>query len=452
MKQTAKYIIEKSLDIASISNSDNISYSDKVQLLNDTFTQLYQWSINAGEKNWVKEVELVGNGGKYKLPSDFWQLEQVYMNDAEYFGAYEIINGYIHIKQINGNCKLRYYTKPPYLSIPNNKVDIECDFIGNVTHANNHYIATVEEETGKKTYRVYDLEKNEKLAEKTVEFTDPDWAGEMCFIYKDCFYYLTGDGTNITVHVVNFNGSEVYSVTELAENIGFTAFFPVLDFVVRTDRQLSTLYNRILFALPEGFEYSQDDLYCYRENIETIYYYSANEEKAYIIDVDQQTMTEYPNSLSTTDNIFLAEMAYINDKLTLFFIRGDGMERIIVVDPCSEHPEYYYEQIDSDKLTNGIFSLKVNPKNGYGFISVNKDKSIELFSYVLDTEFNAPNNMFYSLLIYKLAQAYNTKLNVENSRLDETVMEMEHTYFDTLKTNISKYGVIKDVYERRSVI
>ena len=82
MKQTAKYIIEKSLDIASISNSDNISYSDKVQLLNDTFTQLYQWSINAGEKNWVKECELVGNGGKYKLPSDFWQLEQVYMNDA----------------------------------------------------------------------------------------------------------------------------------------------------------------------------------------------------------------------------------------------------------------------------------------------------------------------------------------------------------------------------------
>ena len=49
MKQTAKYIIKKSLDIASISNSDTISYTDKLQLLNDTFTQLYQWSINAGE-------------------------------------------------------------------------------------------------------------------------------------------------------------------------------------------------------------------------------------------------------------------------------------------------------------------------------------------------------------------------------------------------------------------
>ena len=72
-------------------------------------------------------------------------------------------------------------------------------------------------------------------------------------------------------------------------------------------------------------------------------------------------------------------------------------------------------------------------------------------SFVPDIEFNAPNNMFYSLLLYKLAQAYCTKLNVENTRLDETVMEMEHTYFDTLKTNISKYGVIKDVYERRFI-
>lgn len=452
MKQTAKYIIEKSLDIASISNSDNISYSDKVQLLNDTFTQLYQWSINAGEKNWVREVELVGNGGKYKLPSDFWQLEQVYMNDAEYFGAYEIVNGCIHIKQINGNCKLRYYTKPPYLSIPNNKVDIECDFIGNVTHANNHYIATVEEETGKTTYRVYDLEKNEKVAEKTLEYTSPNWVSATCFVYKDCFYYFTGDGTDTTLHVDNFNGSELYAVTEPADNIRFTAFLPVLDFVFMTDNCIETLYDRVLFTLPEGFEYSQDDLFCYRENIGTIFYYSAEYEKAYIIDVDQQTMTEFQSSLFREAKFLLSEMAYINDKLTLFFIRTDGMERIVVVDPCSEHPEYYYEQIESDKISNGMYSLKVNPKNGYGFISVNKDKSIELFSYVLDTEFNAPNNMFYSLLIYKLAQAYNTKLNVENSRLDETVMEMEHTYFDTLKTNISKYGVIKDVYERRSVI
>ena len=452
MKQTAKYIIEKSLDIASISNSDNISYSDKVQLLNDTFTQLYQWSINAGEKNWIKEVELVGNGGKYKLPSDFWQLEQVYMNDAEYFGAYEIINGYIHIKQINGNCKLRYYTKPPYLSIPNNKVDIECDFIGNVTHANNHYIATVEEETGKTTYRVYDLEKNEKVAEKTLEYTSPDWVGTMCFVYKDCFYYFTGNDTITNLHVDNFNGAEVFHITRSAADINFTSSAPVLDLVFLADGYLQTLYSRHLFALPEGFVYNQDDLFCYRENIGTIFYYSAEYDKSYIIDVDQQTMTEFPFPLFSEGNVAITDIAYINDKLTLFCIRTNAFERIVIVDPCSEHPEYYYEQIESEKVPNGMFSLKVNKKNGYGFIVVNKDKSIELFSYVLDTEFNAPNNMFYSLLLYKLAQAYCTKLNVENTRLDETVMEMEHTYFDTLKTNISKYGVIKDVYERRSVI
>ena len=144
MKQTAKYIIKKSLDIASISNSDTISYTDKLQLLNDTFTQLYQWSINAGEKNWVREVYLVGNGGKYQLPSDFFQLEQIYMNDEEYFGNYEIVNGYINIKTMTGRCKMRYFTRPVYLSFPNDTLDVDMQYEGNFRHANGIYFVTTE--------------------------------------------------------------------------------------------------------------------------------------------------------------------------------------------------------------------------------------------------------------------------------------------------------------------
>ena len=437
MKQTAKYIIKKSLDIASISNSDTISYTDKLQLLNDTFTQLYQWSINAGEKNWVREVYLVGNGGKYQLPSDFYQLEQIYMNDEEYFGNYEIVNGYINIKTMTGRCKMRYFTRPVYLSFPNDTLDVDMQFEGNFRHANGIYFVTTESiDKGGDQYdtiiRVYDIEKAECVAQKT--FEDEDIS--QVYIYRDC-YWIPYDND---VYAYDFEGNEI-----IHRDVGFDySDMPVCDYIY-LDAEGGVLYNiygQIIYTFPDDFVFNNAYV-LFRENIGTVVL--LNDDKVFVIDIDQNTIVQVP----WNTEIMPFDFGYFNEELNIFGIIWNSKSEFATV---KIDGSISYDKIDTPKVPGGIVGLKVNEETGYGFLILNRDKSMRIQSFVPDIEFNAPNNMFYSLLLYKLAQAYNTKLNVENSRLDETVMEMEHTYFDTLKTNISKYGVIKDVYERRSVI
>lgn len=436
MKKTAKYIINKSLDIASISNSDTISYTDKLQLLNDTFTQLYQWSINAGEKNWIKEVYLVGNGGKYQLPSDFYQLEQIYMNDEEYYGNYEIVNGYINIKTMTGRCKMRYFTRPVYLSFPNNTLDVDMQFEGSFRHANGIYFITTESiDRGEDHYdtiiRVYDIEREECIAQKT--FEDEDIT--QVYIYRNC-YWIPYD---TDVYVYDFEGNEISHL-----EVGFDySEMPVCDYIYldTANGYLYNIYGQIIYTFPEGFTFN-NAYSLFRENIGTAVL--LNDDKVYVIDVDQNTIVQVPFN---TD-LMPFDFGYFNEELNIFCLLWDSHSEFATV---KIDGSVSYDKLDTPKVPGGIGGLKVDEETGYGFLILNRDKTMRVQSFVPDIEFNAPNNMFYSLLLYKLAQAYCTKLNVENTRLDETVMEMEHTYFDTLKTNISKYGVIKDVYERRFI-
>lgn len=435
MKKTAKYIINKSLDIASISNSDTISYTDKLQLLNDTFTQLYQWSINAGEKNWIKEVYLVGNGGKYQLPSDFYQLEQIYMNDEEYYGNYEIVNGYINIKTMTGRCKMRYFTRPVYLSFPNDTFDVYMQYEGTMCHANGIYFTTYEQITNPDTtvdtiIRVYDIEKEECICSKTFE-DDP--IGQ-AYIYRNTFWIPYAND----VYFYDFAGNEM-AHQEITINVTDR---PVADYIYldEDNLELKNAYGQVLYTFEEGTTFTYPKV-LYRENIGTVLF--TNDDKVYVIDVDQNTMKEVEG---WKEELTPYDLGYFNEKLCIYCLCNSITDRAVIVGN-----NIYYDKIDTDKMPQAIFGLKVNEESGYGFLILHHDKTMRIQSFVPDIEFNAPNNMFYSLLIYKLAQAYNTKLNVENTRLDETVMEMEHTYFDTLKTNISKYGVIKDVYERRFI-
>lgn len=436
MKKTAKYIINKSLDIASISNSDTISYTDKLQLLNDTFTQLYQWSINAGEKNWIKEVYLVGNGGKYQLPSDFYQLEQIYMNEEEYYGNYEIVNGYINIKTMTGRCKMRYFTRPVYLSFPNNTLDVTFSFEGLMRHANGIYFITTESiDKGGAQHdtiiRVYDIEREECIAQKT--FEDEDIS--LVYIYRNC-YWIPYDND---VYAYDFEGNEI-----LHQAVSFDwSDFPVCDYIYldTTGGYLYNIYGQIIYTFPEGYVFN-NAYALFRENIGTVLLF--NDDKVFVIDIDQNTIVQVPWGVG----LMPFDFGYFNEELNIFCYLWNSHSEFATVKIGGS---ISYDKLDTPKVAGNMFGLKVDEETGYGFLILNRDKTMRVQSFVPDIEFNAPNNMFYSLLLYKLAQAYCTKLNVENTRLDETVMEMEHTYFDTLKTNISKYGVIKDVYERRFI-
>ena len=107
--------------------------------------------------------------------------------------------------------------------------------------------------------------------------------------------------------------------------------------------------------------------------------------------------------------------------------------------PCFCTPEEIEETRKLQELNKErkkAIALKASEDTGYGYLV--DDGSLHLCSCIPDTELNFPNNFYYSLLIYKLAKKYCAKLNVDNTRLDELEAEAEHTYYNTLQTNISK--------------
>ena len=80
MKYLASQIIERAERLADISNTDFLTYKEKGQYLQDAWTSVYQQLINKGDKQFVKEVELMNSGSsvgewtEYELPDDLFQI------------------------------------------------------------------------------------------------------------------------------------------------------------------------------------------------------------------------------------------------------------------------------------------------------------------------------------------------------------------------------------------
>lgn len=58
MKYTSNQVIKRALNLADISNTDFLTHEEQIQYINDAWQTVYQWLINKGDKQFVKEVYL----------------------------------------------------------------------------------------------------------------------------------------------------------------------------------------------------------------------------------------------------------------------------------------------------------------------------------------------------------------------------------------------------------
>lgn len=149
MKYRASEIIKRSLQLADIANTDFLTYQEKVDYLNDAWKAVYQWLINKGDKQFVREVGVAASGGingftEFELPDDFYQMlslknpasGQLIPRKAESessnSGTYEIVNNKLRLYGAGfGNLVLTYYYSPTFISFPDK--DIDTSNIGNRT-------------------------------------------------------------------------------------------------------------------------------------------------------------------------------------------------------------------------------------------------------------------------------------------------------------------------------
>lgn len=123
MKYNVSDIVRAAKQIADLENSDFISWSENIRLINEAWTSVHQKLINKGDMTFVNEMSLTK---EQYLPEDFYQVMSILdnyntpvarysigMNDSQVW--YKIINGKIILNGIH-SAKLTYFTKPQFLT------------------------------------------------------------------------------------------------------------------------------------------------------------------------------------------------------------------------------------------------------------------------------------------------------------------------------------------------
>lgn len=118
---TTKDIILRAEQYANKENADFYSYAEKVAMLNESWTTLYQYLCNTGDKYWCKRVEF--SGKELTLPADCYQISAVYRKagrkeDQVY--RYSLFNNIIKLDEdlysSSYSYELEYYPIPQVLS------------------------------------------------------------------------------------------------------------------------------------------------------------------------------------------------------------------------------------------------------------------------------------------------------------------------------------------------
>jgi hypothetical protein len=144
-------IIKRAEQLADLENSDFISFSEKIALLNEAYQTIYQKGINKDTNSFVRYIN---TGSKViNLPCDFYQLKAVTLNRGGYIRqvlrrpangslndlSYDMINNVI---QINGDVTgadicIEYFPIPASLTFPNK--DYLLDGLEDVLDANGDF-------------------------------------------------------------------------------------------------------------------------------------------------------------------------------------------------------------------------------------------------------------------------------------------------------------------------
>lgn len=123
LKYSAKDIIRRAEQLADLEDSDFISDREKRDLLNEAWARVYQKTIDADDRTWLKSAEAFDG---MELPADFFQLSglfvvpgriQVLKRNNTQESGYEIRNGRLHLsRDYSGRqCVMEYHPCPPTL-------------------------------------------------------------------------------------------------------------------------------------------------------------------------------------------------------------------------------------------------------------------------------------------------------------------------------------------------
>jgi hypothetical protein len=401
IKYTASGIIKRAEQIADLENSDFITESEKLTLLNESFQILFQKVINTNDRFFIQEVT-VENG--MELPSDFYQLSNLYVkkthqpitkrNNVQVIG-YEIKNNNIYLSEEYHNAEIimEYIPCPPTIEL--------------------------KEKTKDSPFTVEPLAANHKIYVTVSE-------GKLLEVR-----YIGSD--NVIETNIGYEPTKEYSVFDngiLYSLEGVNTFY---DFKAKKSTQLNdipVILEDTLFVYNSGYltdingnatgyviniALNPDTMIIYTD-LELTYQLCSN--KYIINDLDPIACSELKMKAFMNGEVIAMNKA---DKIIKL-----GVEEEIVL----------YTKEEAVCLVSDKYALTRNIFAGADYLEGLMD----------DTLLDFQNNLFYTVLAYQLAISFKVKQSADTTQLAALYDQAESQFFDSINRDNNANYQINNVY------
>lgn len=434
----ASDIVKRAMQLADLENSDFISFSEKLALLNESYQQLYQKGINKDTNAFVKYIHTQNTA--ITLPRDFYQLKAVNIDKNGYLEpvlrrpanqsthdiSYEILNNTLKINGYAGcgDICIEYYPLPLSLTFPNTPKSISpqgsstnrlLDLRNNIyvaANANNHIIIG----------DITDSEATEEISEDSPTLYKN-------FIYIEEDYVVFTDGTKQTLYSLSGNG--------LITTTDKVVFY----------RHKTFLYDKTAHTLKfptGGVAYAGID-------------FGFGETTLIILDEEMETFvglkyttSNYAGSgvFAGGKNTYTRELAFVKVRVTklynyknlVYFMNGTSYLAAIDLSNISKPIQETIQESDV------IDIVDIDENTGYGYLTKRFGNRYNIMSFFEDTILNFPNNTYFVFLSYILAVTFKTKQGSDVSQLASLYSQAEEAFYDSLQRDDWGSTRITNVY------
>lgn len=396
----ASDVIKRAEQLADIENSDFISFSEKIALLNEAYQTIYQKGLNKDVNAFVKYINT--RDKVIHLPKDFYQLKAVTLGHDKDVRAilrrpanasfntlsYDMINNTL---QINGEISggsicVEYFPTPTTLTFPNKNKPLE---LSDVLDMHKDVYITKEDEDTVVVESISDSDFSNKI-----EITN----------IADFLIHMEDD------YIVFSDSATQYLYSVDTGNITNTAF-PIVIYKNKT-----YIYDdvRKMLVVPEAnVDFSELDIDLSNCTIAIL----SRDKTKYV--GQNYNGGLFINGVHKPFNS--NKMFYWNDYVYL----SNNTSLLSVYN-------FDNDVMENTKVESAIVSISdIDDNTGYGYLGKRMNK-YSLVSFYDDTSLNFPNNTYFVYMSYLLALSFKTKQGSDATQLAVLTQQAEMTFYDTL--------------------
>ena len=411
-------IVKKAEQLADLTNTDFITWNEKISLLNDAYTMLYQKLVNIGDGSFVKPF--VAERGENILPSDFWQIKSVNLvqnkivtpvkrrassenySSLSYEVRYDRL--YINGDYSNGEVVVEYWAKPKTLTYKPNPVVLTPEDLGT--------LETVHDEK----FFYYSSNKLYWYDCKDSTTGSTSISGVPTLVVPTDEQILVLYGNDIRPSILNYNGI----VGDVVSGIPF----------ITESGLIGSIYDgkgHVRGHIAFDYDYDINAKLVVCDDNFTDFFYLRNS-------------TLYHNGEQV-----LVNGSSITVTKSIMYSNGN----------CWYYNPYEVGYVDPEDnlhiltLTNGVVGInKIDCNTGYGYTIKNGLGSTDftVYPWVEDTVLDFPNSMYFTIMSYMLAVQFKIKQGADAQGLLTVLSTLENTFYDTLAQDANEPIRIKNVY------